>query len=84
MSVDDVNLPVYFQEMLFGELRAMQARGIWRMEKDFMGGPFVTYLIPDPDKKRIIFIDGFVYAPGQKKRFEMRKLDTVFSSFKKA
>jgi hypothetical protein len=82
MEVDDENLPVYFQEMLFGGLRAMQARGIWRMEKDFMGGSFVTYLIPDPKNKRVILIDGFVYAPGQKKRPEMRKLDTIFSTYK--
>lgn len=82
MEVDDKNLPLFFQEMLFGGLRAMQARGIWRMEKDFMGGPFVSYMIPDPKNNRAILIDGFVYAPGQKKRPEMRRLDTVFSTFK--
>ena len=47
-----------------------------------MGGPFVSYLIPDFKNNRVIFLDAFVYAPGQKKRPEMRKLDTVFSTFK--
>ena len=82
MEVDDKNLPIYFKEMLFQGMRGLQARGIWRMEKDFMGGSFVTYLLPDAKNKRIIFIDAFVYAPGQKKRPEMRRLDTVFSTFK--
>jgi hypothetical protein len=82
MMVDNVNLPVFYQELLFGERKVLQARGIWKMEKDFMGGPFVTYMIPDFDRRRVILIDGFVYAPGQKKRPEMRKLDNIFSTFK--
>jgi hypothetical protein len=82
MEVDDENLPIYFQEMLFHDMRALQARGIWRMEKDFMGGPFASYLLPDAKNNRILFIDAFVYAPGQKKRPEMRRLETVFSTFK--
>jgi hypothetical protein len=51
------------------------------MEKDFMGGPFASYLLPDAKNNRILFIDAFVYAPGQKKRPEMRRLETVFSTF---
>lgn len=82
MQIDDKNLPVYYQEIQFGARKALQARGIWYMENDFMGGPFVTYLIPDPENNRIIVLDGFVHAPGQQKRPEMRKLDTVFSTFK--
>ena len=82
MVVDNENMPIFFQEMVFGGLRSMQARGIWRMEKDFMGGPFVSYLIPNPKEKTTLLIDAFVYAPGQKKRPEMRKLDAVFSTFK--
>jgi hypothetical protein len=81
MLVDEENLPIYFQEMLFNDMRALQARGIWRMEKDFMGGPFASYLLPDAKNNRILFIDAFVYAPGQKKRPEMRRLETVFSTF---
>jgi len=82
MQIDDVNLPVFFQEISMGETTGLQARGVWRMEKDFMGGPFVTYLFPDPENRRILLIDGFIYAPGQKKRPEMRRLDTIFSTFK--
>lgn len=82
MEIDDVNLPVFFQEIAFGDTKGLQARGVWRMEKDFMGGSFVTYLFPDRINRRVILIDGFIYAPGQKKRPEMRRLDTIFSTFK--
>lgn len=81
MQIDDVNLPTYYEKIDFGEREALQARGIWFMANDFMGGPFVTYLIPDPDRNRIILLDGFIHAPGQKKRPEMRKLDVIFSTF---
>jgi len=80
MQVDDKNLPVYYQDIQFRETKGLQARGIWYMVNDFMGGPFVTYLIPDPINDRIIMLDGFVHAPGQKKRPEMRKLDRIFST----
>ena len=82
MKIDDVNLPVFFQEISMGDIKGLQARGVWRMENDFMGGPFVTYLFPDRVNRRVILIDGFVYAPGQKKRPEMRRLDMIFSTFK--
>ncbi len=82
MQIDDKNLPIFFQEVEFGESKGLQARGVWYMEKDFMGGPFVSYLIPDRFRRRLILVDGFVYAPGQKKRPEMRKLDMIFSTFK--
>ncbi|WCL83029.1 DUF4837 family protein [Saprospira sp. CCB-QB6] len=81
MQIDDVNLPTYYEKIDFGQREALQARGIWFMANDFMGGPFVTYLIPDPDNNRIILLDGFIHAPGQKKRPEMRKLDVIFSTF---
>ncbi len=82
MKVDDKNLPVYYQEIQFGTRKASQSRGTWYMVNDFMGGPFVTYFIPDPDNNRIVILDGFVHAPGQNKRPEMRKLDVIFSTFK--
>ncbi len=82
MQIDDRYLPVYYQYMQINNLQALQARGIWAMVNDFMGGPFVSYMIEDKANQRVIFLDGFVHAPGTKKRPKMRKLDAVFSTFK--
>lgn len=49
-------------------------RGIWKVENDFMGGPFVNFCIPDPDRSRIICIDVFVYAPKFEKREYINRL----------
>lgn len=82
MQIDDRYLPVYYQYMQINNSQALQARGIWAMVNDFMGGPFVSYMIEDRANQRIIFLDGFVHAPGTPKRPKMRKLDAVFSTFK--
>ena len=59
------------------DLKMMEARGLWSMEKDFMGGPFINYTFDDPANNRIVMIDGFVYAPRSKKRPIMRKLSAL-------
>jgi hypothetical protein len=81
MQIDDRVMGMYFQPMLFDGRQTLQARGLWGMVNDFMGGPFVTYMIEDEKNQRIILLDGFTHAPGQQKRPEMRKLDMVFSTF---
>lgn len=80
MQIDDRVLPIYYQEMTFDNKPALQSRGLWGMVNDFMGGSFVTYMIEDTANNRVIILDGFVHAPGQKKRPEMRKLDMIFST----
>lgn len=81
MQIADNVLPIYYQEMLFDNKNTLQARGLWAMVNDFMGGSFVSYMIEDKANNRIIFLDGFVHAPGQKKRPEVRRLDMIFSTF---
>lgn len=82
MQIDDRVLPIYYQEMVFDGKRTLQARGLWGMVNDFMGGSFVTYMIEDKANNRVLFLDGFIHAPGQKKRPEMRRLDMIFSTFR--
>lgn len=81
MKIDDRVLPLSYQSLSIKNNNALQARGIWSMVNDFMGGSFISYMIEDSDRNRVIFLDGFVHAPGQKKRPELRRLDMVFSTF---
>ena len=55
----------------------LKTYGLWKMKNDFMGGPFVNYLIDDTANKRLISIDGFIYAPKHKKRPLMRKIEIL-------
>ncbi|MFK7905210.1 MAG: DUF4837 family protein [Chitinophagales bacterium] len=68
------------QQIEMGE--AVKSIGLWSMEKDFMGGPFVSYSFEDVAHKRRITMFGFVYAPRGKKRVLMRRLDVIFRDVK--
>lgn len=81
MIIDDAYLPVYYQNMELNGYQSLHARGLWGMVGDFMGGAFVSYLIEDPERKRKVLIDGFVHAPGDRKRPYVRRLDAILSSF---
>lgn len=57
------------------------ARGLWEMENDAMGGPFIS-IVHTGGKDRIIVTEGFVYAPGLKKRYPARRLEAVIYTYK--
>lgn len=75
----DTMIP-FFQKR--NSLQVVETRGLWRMANDFMGGPFINYCILDEKNKRVIMLDGFVYAPKLKKREQIRKLEVLFSLMK--
>ncbi len=47
---------------------AMEARGLWYMRNDAMGGPFVSHSRVDVKNNRVVTVEGFVYAPDLMKR----------------
>lgn len=52
-------------------------RGLWMMEGDAMGGPFVSHAIIDTARKKVIVAEGFVYAPESKKRNKIKQLEAA-------
>lgn len=46
-----------------GSSYCVETRGCWRLFGDFMGGPFVTYTLLDPDQKKVVMLTGYVYCP---------------------
>lgn len=59
-----------------------EVRGLWCMEGDAMGGPFVSRFFFDEKKDRVLVSEAFVYGPNQKKRNVFRQLDAMSSSLK--
>jgi hypothetical protein len=43
-------------------------KGIWEIDKEFSGGAFVSHILYNFDKKTAYLVDGFLFAPGEKKR----------------
>jgi len=54
-----------------------EARGLWEMTKEAMGGPFVAHSQVDTVNNRVIVVEGFVYAPDKKKRTMIRRLEAA-------
>jgi hypothetical protein len=82
VRINDQDLPLLISQTEVNGQFALEGRGIWEVVNDFMGGPFVTYLILDPKSNQLIFIDGFVYAPGKDKRNYMQYIEHVITSAK--
>ena len=82
MRTNDVDLPMLTQAIDLNGAYAIEARGIWDIVNDFMGGPFLSYLILNKEKNELIFIDCFVHAPGKKKRDYMMHLEYIIESAK--
>lgn len=58
-----------------------EIRGLWEVQNDFMGGPFVAHAFYDKDSKNIIVLEGFVYAPRYDKRNYLRQVESILYSF---
>jgi len=80
--ISDEYIEPVFTEMSFNELFAVETRGLWRVENDFMGGPFISYTFVDEKRNRLITLDGFTYAPKQKKAPLVRELEAILWSVK--
>lgn len=63
------------KEMVVRGEYAFEARGLWYMENDMMGGPFVSHARVDRPNGRVVVVEAFVYAPEKKKRDLMRQLE---------
>lgn len=66
----------------FRERYMQVARGLWAMENDMMGGPFVSHSIVDEKNGRVIVAEAFLYAPNRKKGDLMRKLEAALFTLK--
>ncbi len=66
-----------FREVDFNGRYAIQARGLWRVQGDFMGGPFVNYTMVDENTNRLFILDGWVFAPKYDKRDYLRQVDAA-------
>ena len=58
-----------------------QVRGLWEVENDYMGGPFVSHSFYSPDGSEIICAEAFVYAPKYDKRQYLRQVESILFSW---
>lgn len=78
MATDTMFVDVYDTE--FRQRYMQVAKGLWQMENDMMGGPFVSHQMVDEKNNRVIVAEAFIYAPNKKKGDLMRKLEAALFS----
>lgn len=74
-------VPLQIQESNFNGRFAVEMRGWWELENDFMGGPFVNYTLYDEQLKKVITLEGYVYAPNEPKIEHLRELEVILHTF---
>ena len=77
MHINDTDLPLFTEATELNGAFAIEGRGIWEIENDFLAGPFVSYLLNNTVDNELVLVDGFVYAPGRKKRDLMEEVVQV-------
>lgn len=56
---------------------AFEARGLWEMENDMMGGPFVSHARVDRPNGRVVVVEAFIYSPKGLKRDLIRRMEAA-------
>ncbi len=72
-----------FKEIWVNNGYCAEVRGLWKMMNGAsMGGPFYSHTRLDEINQRVITIEGYVFAPGTRKRNHIRQLEAVVYSAK--
>ena len=72
----------YQKKISYYGIKMLETRGTWEVKGDFMGGPFLNYLVEDKLNDRVLFIEGFVFAPSKRKRDNIIELEAIIKSLK--
>lgn len=81
MSTEVKYYPPYFDIINHNNQQTAYMQGLWRVEGDFMGGPFVSYSKIDRARNRIVTVEGFVFNPNEELRDQIRRLDAILYTF---
>ncbi|MFC2104745.1 DUF4837 family protein [Bacteroidota bacterium] len=79
MAVETEATP-YRREIEVNNIDLIELRNLWKIENDFMGGPFISFSFIDENQNKVINIDGFVYAPQFDKRNYLHQVEAILNS----
>ena len=55
--------PPYIFTYPYNTLEGLKVKGLWKMQKAFMGGTFVSHFLNDTINDRVLVIEGFLFNP---------------------
>jgi hypothetical protein len=78
----EMEIAPLFIEYMEDDRYFAKLRGLWKVENDFMGGPFISLTTLDESRNRVITVEGFVFAPGEKKRNLLRQVEGIVNTLR--
>ena len=73
--------PYFFSAEVAGR-KTIEVRGIWEIYNYPMAGPFLTYIMDDPENNRKLVVEGFTFAPATNKRDYMFELEAIMKTIR--
>ncbi|GAB1417118.1 DUF4837 family protein [Paludibacter sp.] len=78
MGTELVHYKPIYNAININETYCAEVKGLWRMFNGAsMGGPFFSHTRVDEVNHKVITVEGYVFAPGTKKRNHIRQLESV-------
>lgn len=74
-------IPVITKRITFKGKFAVEARGLWKVSDNSAGGPFISYTLVDEATNTLYYLEGYVYAPGGKKKPLIREVEAILATF---
>lgn len=84
MTTETQNRPYpVFKEITVGNEYGLEARGLYKMVGDYMGGAFISYMVYNPNTKMVAFVDGFLQAPAKELQKEyLLRIEAVMKTLR--
>jgi hypothetical protein len=76
--IDTQFLKIEKQKISFNGYPALEIKGTYANDEKHYGGPFISYLIKAGN--RLVFLDGHIFLPGEKKYFKLMETKTIMNS----
>ncbi|MCG8581425.1 MAG: DUF4837 family protein [Bacteroidales bacterium] len=74
--------PIIYKKAKINGNEVVELRGLWKVQNDMMGGPFILQAHFDEKNNRVVITDGFVYSPEKPdKRDKIRQMEALMYTF---
>ncbi len=82
MTTEHIFPSIYKKTTINGK-DVIEIRGLWKVQNDMMGGPYILQAHFDKKNKRVVVTDGFVYSPEKPdKRDKIRQMEALMYTLK--
>lgn len=76
----DQDVPPKIRPFIKDDMQVYEIKGSWKMENDFVYGPYICYVYRDEYYERYLFVEGFINDPYKLNRDHLMELEAIIQS----